>query len=195
MKDFTKFFSGRALSKSGDDVDFLFAGALVVFHEKSARTLDENPHLIAIMSRAGHEIVSTKEPPTLRADEAKILAMDTFGGLYVSFGKDNANAVVKIDPETAEVAKRFVSERECAEFIESDARVETGWPLWLEWADLHGATEWPMRLVPITPFVLGGTFDVQNMDAVTWEDAFERYDVMSLKLHGLPDGEKISFDS
>ncbi len=122
--------------------------------------------------------------------DGDVLAMDAFCGLYIS-----GDGVVKIDPETAEVTNRFASKRECAEFIESDARIETGWPLWLEWANLHGVTEWPMRLVPITPFVLGGMFAVQNMEAVTWENAFERYDALSLKLHGLPDGEKIPFKS
>lgn len=185
MDNFTQFFSNRALSKSCDDVDHLFAGALVIFHSRMTHVLNGHPRLNAIMRRAGYGNDTFTE----------ILAMDAFGGLYVFIGTDNTDAAaVKIVPETAEVTRRFTSKRECAEFIESNARIETGWALWLEWINLYGVTEWPIRLAPVTPFVLGGAFDVENMKAVTWEKAFELYDAISTKLHGLPDGDKVSID-
>lgn len=164
MGNFAHFFSDRVLFQRRDDVDFLFAGALVVFHEKTAQSIGGNPHVAAVLARAKSAMAGIDELLALENQKIQIHAMDAFGGLYVSIGED-MSSTVKIDPETAEMTKQFTSQRECAEAIESAARVETGWPLWLEWGNLHGVTEWPVRLVPIVPFVLGGTFDTQNMEA------------------------------
>lgn len=176
MEEFLQYFSNRAISKTSAGISHLFAGALVAFNGSGSQILGNDPNIKGIMIRAGQD--------------GGVLAMDAFGGLYVSSG----HGAAKIDPETAETSQRFASVGECATFIESNARVETGWPLWLDWIDHHGTIEWPMRLVPITPFVLGGTFGIDNLEAASWEEAFDRYNRLSLKLHGIQDGNKISLE-
>jgi hypothetical protein len=171
--DYLHHFSSIFETRAG--ISHLFAGALIVFNADESRILGNNKSIKAIMLRAGRD--------------GKVLAMDAFGGLYVY-----ANGVVKIDPETAEVIQQFASIGESATFIEANARVETGWPLWLDWVDRHGAIEWPMHLVPIIPFVLGGEFGVTNLKATSWKDAFDGYDRLSSKLNGLQDGDKVLLD-
>ncbi len=177
MEGFSSYFSNRVVAKRCLNENCLFGGALVVFCPDDVSSgLNTNPDIENILNMANYK--------------GNVLAIDAFGGLYVS---DAANVVAKIDPETAEIAQKFANKQTCANFIESNARVETGWPLWVEWTSLYSGIEWPMRLIPKTPFVLGGEFNVNNLIAVPFKEAFQYYNALSSSLHNLPEGRKVVF--
>ena len=91
MEGFSSYFSNRVVAKRCLNENCLFGGALVVFCPDDVSSgLNTNPDIENILNMANYK--------------GNVLAIDAFGGLYVS---DAANVVAKIDPETAEIAQKF----------------------------------------------------------------------------------------
>jgi hypothetical protein len=74
-----------------------------------------------------------------------------------------------------------------------DYEGETGYPLAHAWQQRHGPLPLSHRLVPVIPFVLGGTFDLSNLHAVDMAHSMTVRAGISRQLHHLPDGTRVHF--
>lgn len=114
-------------------------------------------------------------------------AEDIFG---VQFGL-NENGIYKFDPETAEVEDLAADLDEWARRILADYEYETGHPLAHEWQAQHGPLALGKRLLPKVPFVLGGTYELDNLYAADALKGMEFRADMWKQIKDLPDGTQV----
>ena len=101
------------------------------------------------------------------------------------------DGVVTFDPESAEV-KRFASTLdEWASKILASYNSMTGYRLAHEWQKLHGPLPARQRLMPKTPFVLGGEYELANLAAVDSVELMKYMGDLAHQIYRLPDGTKI----
>lgn len=124
------------------------------------------------------------------ADGLFFFAEDIFGGQFALRGED----VVVVDPETGEADPVAQSIEEWAAWIIDDWNVATGYPLAKAWQDEHGELEPGERLVPITPFVMGGEFELENLRVMDDERGMRIRGDLALQIRDVPDGEEVEVD-
>jgi hypothetical protein len=126
--------------------------------------------------------------PTLDAAQDLFFAEDAFGG---QFGLRH-EAVYSFDPETGESELVSNSVEEWAGRVLADFNILTGYALAHAWQQEHGPIRSGCRLVPTTPFVLGGDFSVSNLKAVDAVQGMRWRGRLATQLQGLPDGTKVT---
>lgn len=114
-------------------------------------------------------------------------AADAFGGQFCVVG----DAVERMDPETGLREYLAASLEDWAGVILDDFEAQTGWPLMRDWQIRHGPLPRGKRLVPATPFVLGGSFAVENLRAVGSLEAMQFYADLATQLREVPDGSRV----
>ena len=103
----------------------------------------------------------------------------------------SARGVVRFDAETGETKFIADSIEKWAETLLANYEYETAWPLARQWQTEHGPLPAGKRLMPKTPFVLGGKYSMDNLwigDAV--EGMRFKADV-AMQTRNLPDGTQI----
>lgn len=95
------------------------------------------------------------------ADDLVFFAEDAFGG---QFALADAG-VVSFDPETGDAEWMAASLEGWAAVLLADYELLTGFPLAQEWQKRFGQLPVGARLLPKTPFVLGGEFAINNLFA------------------------------
>lgn len=121
------------------------------------------------------------------ADGCLFFAMDAFGGQFCIAD----SRVLLFDPETARKEPVADDIAGWESRILEDYRVLTAWPLAHEWQEHNRPLTLRERLVPTTPFVLGGEFVHTNLHAVDAAKAMGFYGNLATQIHGLPDGTPI----
>lgn len=116
-------------------------------------------------------------------------AQDIFGGQFVLLSDE----VFQFDPETAESSYFAQDIEEWAKAILSDYDFLTGSTIAHEWQKKHGPLAYRNRLLPITPFVLGGEYNLDNLVATEASRAMRIRAAVALELKSLPDGSKIVY--
>lgn len=116
-------------------------------------------------------------------------AEDLFGN---QFGASNAG-VTSFDPETGEQEIFATNIDEFAERIINDTDFLTGQPLIRAWRTSHGQLKPGCRLIPRTPFVLGGAFTIENLIETQEVEAMRIRAGVAEALRGVPDGASIEF--
>lgn len=98
------------------------------------------------------------------------------------------NGIIKFNPETGEEEATGLTLDE----IKNDSfwSAET---LKSQWESKHGPVPNGAYLLPITPFVLGGEFDADNLMAIPAEEAFRFYSYLREQLNDLPDGAVVQW--
>lgn len=121
----------------------------------------------------------------------RVFAMDAFGTLYVH---TDSGSVVRVTIESPDCDTSWGGLDEWINDILIDHRALTGWPFWYEWAETHGGKiDWRYRLSPKIPFVLGGSYEIENLELLPWVDAFKRQLLIGSTIKGLEDGAQISW--
>ena len=123
------------------------------------------------------------------ADGCLFFAEDIFGGQFCI----TATGISTFDPETGELQLVAKDIADWAAVILDDYETQTGYPLAHEWQRHNGPISPDRRLIPRTPFVLGGEFAVENLqdqDSVTGMRS--RAD-LARQLKGLPDRSQVRF--
>lgn len=115
-------------------------------------------------------------------------AEDVFGGQFSILG----DQVVTFDPETGdlEVVGQTIDEwiaRLCGE----DGDVLTGRMVADRWRQARGPLARGQRLVPVKPFVMGGDYAIDNLQAMESVDAMRVRGPVAQQLHELPDGTEV----
>lgn len=116
-------------------------------------------------------------------------AQDIFGGQYVF-----NDSVYYFDPETGDISKFASSLEGWADKILNNFEVSTGQPIAHNWQELNGQIPFKHRLVPLTPFVLGGEYNIENLSVMESVAAMRLRANLALQIHNMPDGTKISYD-
>lgn len=114
-------------------------------------------------------------------------AEDVFGEQFVL--KDGA--VHRFDPETAKFTAVADSLDEWARVILEDYRTETGYEVAHAWQTQHGPLGLHQRLVPKTPFILGGDYAVDNVMALDAKKGMELRADIWRQIKDLPPGAKV----
>ncbi|KVO10960.1 hypothetical protein WL30_27155 [Burkholderia ubonensis] len=120
---------------------------------------------------------------------AVFFAEDIFGGQFC-IRKDG---VYSFDPETACFEHLARDLEGWAKLVLDDYEYRTGFPLAHEWQQSEGRLMPGMRLVPKTPFVVGGHFVVGNLYAMNAVKAMQLRASLALQIKELPDGTPIQW--
>jgi outer membrane protein assembly factor BamB len=121
------------------------------------------------------------------ADGCLFIGEDIFGGQFcIKEGR-----IYAFDPETGQLESLAIDISSWLDRVIKDHNVLTGYRLAHAWQQLNGGLEPGKRLLPKTPFVLGGAFEVHNLyseDAVT---GMRFRGVIAKKIQTLPDGSRV----
>lgn len=119
---------------------------------------------------------------------ALFFAEDIFGVQFCL----REDGVFSFEPETGEFTWLAASLEHWSALILEEYSVLTGYPLAQDWQDQHGALPAGYRLVPKTPFIVGGEFTPDNLQAVRSEDAMRSRAQFAVQIRDLPEGTRIA---
>ncbi len=123
------------------------------------------------------------------ADGLLCFAQDLFG---VQFAIEGGRRVSTFDPETGELRTIGESLDDWAEWLLAKPDQRGARSFATRWQDDHGPLGHDDRLLPMTPFVLGGEYTDENLvvrDAVT---AMRARGPVAQQIHSLPEGATIT---
>ena len=121
--------------------------------------------------------------------EALFFAEDIFGGQFCLC----QDQVCTFEPETGELAALSESLEGWAEEVLAEYEVLTGYPLAHEWQVTSGKLAAGIRLLPKTPFVCGGAFELANLYALSDVEGMTLRASLANQIRDLPDGAEIQF--
>jgi hypothetical protein len=123
------------------------------------------------------------------ADGALFFAEDAFGGQFAI--KDGT--IARFDPETAEYEQMAEDLAGWCRAILDDFEFQTGYPLIAEWQRTHGPIGLEERLLPKTPFVLGGEYVIDNLVALDAAEGMRLRGELARQLEDLPEGAHVVY--
>lgn len=123
------------------------------------------------------------------ADDCLFFAEDVFGGQFCIAN----DRVMSFDPETGDRRELGASLNDWAQLILREYRVLTGYPLAHSWQQANGPLPEGFRLIPRTPFVCNGSFDLGNLALIDAERGMRIRGSLARQIHDLPDGSQIVF--
>jgi hypothetical protein len=140
----------------------------------------------------------------LEAWNAGPLWKDVYKGLaegLLSFAEDvfqdqfclssRQRGVLRFYAETGQTELLADSIDEWAGVILSDHRKETGWPLIHEWQATNGPLQPGKRLMPKTPFFLGGEYRIENLWAGDAVEGMRLKADLAMQTRELPEGARV----
>lgn len=105
----------------------------------------------------------------------------------------NDEQIAYFDPETGSFEPIASSLDEWAKRIIEDCDVLLAHPLAHEWQLNNGRIPSGFRLLPKTPFVLGGDYTLDNLYALDARTSMEIRAELAMKILGLPDGTTVRY--
>jgi len=99
--------------------------------------------------------------------------------------------VLAMDAETGELEKLAASLEGWAKLILDERDFRLGFPLAHAWQQAHGPIPPGRRLVPVTPFVLGGEYDISNLRAIDAPESMRFRGELASQIRDLPEGAQI----
>lgn len=121
-------------------------------------------------------------------DGALFFAEDVFGTQFCL----RSGSVCTFDPETGSFEAMAENLENWATKILDDYDLWTGHRLARDWQSIHGPIPIGFRLLPLTPFVLGGEFVVENLHAVESVKGMKLRASIAVQIRDLPDGAKVT---
>lgn len=113
---------------------------------------------------------------------------DVFGNQFAIKG----GQVVSFDAETAEASVISDSLEGWAAAVLNDYESMTGYPIAHAWQLSNGGLPRGFRLVPKTPFVLGGEYTTKNLRAIVATRGMRWRGELAKKIRDVPDGGAVS---
>jgi hypothetical protein len=114
---------------------------------------------------------------------------DIFGTQFVLYDE----RVYQFDPETAETSFLADDLESWARIILDDYDFFTGHTVAHEWQSTYGPVEHRHRLLPITPFVLGGEYRIGNLVSEEASMAMRIRGRLAREIRDLPDGSQVTY--
>ncbi|MEZ6073144.1 MAG: hypothetical protein R3C10_23470 [Pirellulales bacterium] len=146
-------------------------------------------------ARAPLGLLEWNAPKSWKADyvenlsDAFFFAEDVFGGQYCL----REAKICAFDPETGVFEEMSSSLGAWANDVMSDYEFRTGYPLAHEWQIGKAPLPLGMRLLPKTPFVCGGKYEVENLYSVADVKGMLFRASIANQIRDLPDGAEIVF--
>ena len=114
-------------------------------------------------------------------------ASDIFGNQFSVHEKD----IYVFDVETGKISWLASSFEEWAENILWDYDNLIGWSFASTWQKTHGVLQNSERLYPITPFVLGGKYEIANFRSLDAAQIMRNAGNIAHQIRGIPDGADV----
>jgi hypothetical protein len=102
--------------------------------------------------------------------------------------------VHRFDAETGQTTFLAESVEGWAGVILSNYRRETGWPLVHEWQEKNGRLPLGKRLMPKTPFFLGGEYKIENLWAGNPLEGMRFKADLAMQTRNLPEGAQVKLN-
>ena len=102
--------------------------------------------------------------------------------------------VYRFHAETGQTTFMAESVEQWAGLILSSYRTETGWPLVREWQEKNGPLPLGKRLMPKTPFFLGGEYKIENLWAGNPLEGMRFKADVAMQTRHLPEGAKVKLN-
>lgn len=126
--------------------------------------------------------------PFAGIDGLVFFADDVFGHPF-AMGQDDA--IFTFDPET-EYVERIADDLEAwAAWILQEPAVTLGAGIAGQWQRRFGPIPAGTRLLPATPFMLGGTYELTNFRPIVAVEAMQYRADIATQLRGVPDGTQV----
>lgn len=122
------------------------------------------------------------------AENAVFFAEDVFGTQFCI----RNGQIATFDPETAAFETIAVNIKEWAQLILDDYEFWTGYKIAHDWQMQYGPIPIGRRLVPTTPFVLGGSYSVANVRAIDAIEGMNYRASIAVQIRDLPDGTQVT---
>lgn len=120
--------------------------------------------------------------------EGVCFAEDVFGNQFLLRGDE----IFVFDPETGRANSMAQDIDAWAELILGDFSFWTGHAVARAWQAVNGTISRGSRLVPVTPFVLGGEFVPENVRAMDAVAGMKYRASIALQIRDLPDGATVT---
>jgi hypothetical protein len=150
-------------------------------------------HVFPVGSEGTQDLAGWNAPGLWRdaygglADGLLLFAEDLFGGQFAL----RDGEVVTFEPETGEVEALARDLEGWARALLDDYELLTGQPLAHAWQRRHGPLPAGRRLLPKTPFVLGGAYEVENLYPLEAVQGMRLRGDIARQLKDLPDGARV----
>lgn len=119
--------------------------------------------------------------------EVLFFAEDVFGGQFCLRG----DRVCSFDPETGLFDEMSESLGAWANDLITDYEFRTGYPLAHAWQVRYGPLRPGVRLLPKTPFICGGEYEVENLCSLDDVKGMQFRASIANQIRDLPDGSQI----
>lgn len=123
------------------------------------------------------------------AEGLLFFAEDIFQDQFCLSAKQNG--VFRFHAESGQTDSFSDSLEKWAARILSNDRVETGWPLAHEWQTMNGPLPNGQRLMPKTPFFMGGEYTLENLWAGNPIEGMRLKGDIAVQTRNMPSGTKI----
>jgi hypothetical protein len=100
------------------------------------------------------------------------------------------SGVYRFHAETGQTTFMAASVEEWAGVILANDRTETGWPFVHEWQQKNGRLPLGKRLMPKTPFFLGGEYKMENLWAGSPLEGLRLKADIAMQTRNLPKGQR-----
>lgn len=122
--------------------------------------------------------------------DAFFFAEDIFGGQFCV----RSDGVYSFDPETANFEYLSATIEDWAALILKDYNFLTGSSIASAWQTSNGPLSKNTRLMPKTPFLLGGKFDVENLYELDSSQSLKIRANLAVQIKDFPDGANIRWN-
>lgn len=122
------------------------------------------------------------------ADDVFCFGQDLFGTQFAVVGEEE---VVRFNPETAELTSLGTSLEDWARWLLADPDVNGVNSFAYAFQKENGALQPDQRLIPLQPFVMGGSYDFDNLSVKDSAVAMQIRGPIAQGVHNLPDGTTI----
>src|SRR6266849_3678675 len=120
-------------------------------------------------------------------DPGLCFAEDIFGDQFTI----KSGTVHRFAVETGALEPIAASLEKFAALVLADDRRWTGWPFAQRWADRHGPVPLHKRLHPATPFVCGGSTEVDNLRPIDAAEMMGYWGAFARRIRDVPNGAQI----
>jgi hypothetical protein len=126
------------------------------------------------------------------ADGFLFFAEDVFQDQFCISAKQNG--IFRFFSETGHTTLLGNSLEDWARIMVTDYSQQTGWPLLHEWQSLNGTRPRGKRLLPKTPFFLGGEYSCENLWAGNSLEGMRFKGDLARQTRDLPEGAKVKLN-